>query len=300
MVRPDLTRVRLELARAHYAAGQDDKARASLPAVPRRQPALFGRERRRGFSEGHRCAQAMVCARLAGPPARDQRRPPHRPAGRGDRRRHVPPSTRTRERHRASARSSRPARRSSPPSAPTCADSSLSPPRPSSTSARHGTTSRSSARPASPGCSTAAAPPAACRRAGGGRAPRGFSTAWGHGQASRSGFPAACRSARPRTWTIARTTRGTIWTDGASRWARSCATRWTAGRCWRPVLSSRPSPRAKITGPAVLWASAIGMSRAFENGLSASVSASFQRQRYGAVDPLFAVRREDETAWLSA
>ena len=44
----------------------------------------------------------------------------------------------------------------------------------------------------------------------------------------------------------------------------------------------------------------IGMSRAFENGLSASVSASFQRQRYRADDPLFALRREDKTAWLSA
>ena len=44
----------------------------------------------------------------------------------------------------------------------------------------------------------------------------------------------------------------------------------------------------------------VGMSRAFENGLSASLSASFQHQRYRADDPLFAVRREDQTAWLSA
>ncbi len=44
----------------------------------------------------------------------------------------------------------------------------------------------------------------------------------------------------------------------------------------------------------------VGVSRAFGNGLSVSVSASLQRQRYRADDPLFAVRRDDETAWLSA
>ncbi len=44
----------------------------------------------------------------------------------------------------------------------------------------------------------------------------------------------------------------------------------------------------------------VGISRAFGGGLSASVSASIQRQRYRSADPLFAVRREDETAWLSA
>ena len=44
----------------------------------------------------------------------------------------------------------------------------------------------------------------------------------------------------------------------------------------------------------------VGVSRAFGNGLSASVSASLQCQEYRADDPLFAVRREDNTAWLSA
>ena len=44
----------------------------------------------------------------------------------------------------------------------------------------------------------------------------------------------------------------------------------------------------------------VGVSRAFSDGLSASLSASFQRQRYRTDDPLFAMRREDETAWLSA
>ncbi|MDE0342232.1 MAG: surface lipoprotein assembly modifier [Deltaproteobacteria bacterium] len=44
----------------------------------------------------------------------------------------------------------------------------------------------------------------------------------------------------------------------------------------------------------------VGVSRAFGNGLSVSVSASLQRQRYRADDPLFSMRREDETAWLSA
>ena len=43
----------------------------------------------------------------------------------------------------------------------------------------------------------------------------------------------------------------------------------------------------------------VGISHAFSNGLSASISASFQHQRYRADDPLFAMRREDETAWLS-
>ena len=44
----------------------------------------------------------------------------------------------------------------------------------------------------------------------------------------------------------------------------------------------------------------VGVSHAFEGGLSVSVSASLERQRYRADDPLFAVRRQDETAWLSA
>ena len=44
---------------------------------------------------------------------------------------------------------------------------------------------------------------------------------------------------------------------------------------------------------------AAGVSRAFENGITASLSTSFQRQRYRADDPLFGVRRRDRVAWLS-
>lgn len=44
----------------------------------------------------------------------------------------------------------------------------------------------------------------------------------------------------------------------------------------------------------------VGVSHAFSSGLSASLSASFQRQRYRADDPLFAAGREETTAWLSA
>ena len=44
----------------------------------------------------------------------------------------------------------------------------------------------------------------------------------------------------------------------------------------------------------------VGVLRAFGNGLSVSVSASLQRQRYRADDPLFSMRREDEAGWLSA
>lgn len=44
----------------------------------------------------------------------------------------------------------------------------------------------------------------------------------------------------------------------------------------------------------------VGVSRAFENGITASFSASLQRQRYRANDPLFGVRREDTVMWLSA
>ena len=44
----------------------------------------------------------------------------------------------------------------------------------------------------------------------------------------------------------------------------------------------------------------IGVSRAFENGITASLSVSYQRQRYRADDPLFGVRRDDRIMWLSA
>ena len=43
----------------------------------------------------------------------------------------------------------------------------------------------------------------------------------------------------------------------------------------------------------------VGVSRAFENGISASLSASVRRQAYRADDPLFGVRREDTVMWLS-
>ena len=43
----------------------------------------------------------------------------------------------------------------------------------------------------------------------------------------------------------------------------------------------------------------VGISRAFENGISASLSASVRRQAYRADDPLFGVRREDRVMWLS-
>ena len=43
----------------------------------------------------------------------------------------------------------------------------------------------------------------------------------------------------------------------------------------------------------------VGVSRAFENGISASLSASVRRQAYRTDDPLFGVRREDRVMWLS-
>ena len=44
----------------------------------------------------------------------------------------------------------------------------------------------------------------------------------------------------------------------------------------------------------------VGLSRAFENGITASLSASVQRQAYRADDPLFGERRRDRVMWLSA
>ena len=44
----------------------------------------------------------------------------------------------------------------------------------------------------------------------------------------------------------------------------------------------------------------VGLSRAFENGITASFSASVQRQAYRADDPLFGERRKDRLVWLSA
>ena len=44
----------------------------------------------------------------------------------------------------------------------------------------------------------------------------------------------------------------------------------------------------------------VGLSRAFENGITASLSASLQRQAYRADDPLFGERRRDRVMWLSA
>ena len=43
----------------------------------------------------------------------------------------------------------------------------------------------------------------------------------------------------------------------------------------------------------------VGVSRAFESGITASLSASFQRRRYRADDPLFGMRRRDRVMWLS-
>ena len=43
----------------------------------------------------------------------------------------------------------------------------------------------------------------------------------------------------------------------------------------------------------------VGVSRTFENGISASLSASIRCQRYRADDPLFGVRRDDMVMWLS-
>ena len=44
----------------------------------------------------------------------------------------------------------------------------------------------------------------------------------------------------------------------------------------------------------------VGVSRAFENGISASLSLSVQRQAYRVEDPLFGVRRKDRLMWLSS
>ena len=44
----------------------------------------------------------------------------------------------------------------------------------------------------------------------------------------------------------------------------------------------------------------VGVSRAFESGITASLSASVQRRGYRAHNPLFAVRRKDRVVWLSA
>ena len=44
----------------------------------------------------------------------------------------------------------------------------------------------------------------------------------------------------------------------------------------------------------------VGLSRAFENGITASLSASAQRNGYRGEDPLFGKTREDRIAWLSA
>ena len=44
----------------------------------------------------------------------------------------------------------------------------------------------------------------------------------------------------------------------------------------------------------------VGISRAFENGITASLSASAQLNGYRGEDPLFGKRREDRVAWLSA
>ena len=44
----------------------------------------------------------------------------------------------------------------------------------------------------------------------------------------------------------------------------------------------------------------VGVSRAFENGITASLSASAQLNGYRGEDPLFGKRREDRIGWLSA
>ena len=44
----------------------------------------------------------------------------------------------------------------------------------------------------------------------------------------------------------------------------------------------------------------VGVSRAFENGITASLSASAQLNRYRGEDPLFGKTREDRVMWLSA
>ena len=44
----------------------------------------------------------------------------------------------------------------------------------------------------------------------------------------------------------------------------------------------------------------VGLSRAFENGISASLSAFVQRRAYRADDPLFGERRKDRVVWLNA
>ena len=52
-------------------------------------------------------------------------------------------------------------------------------------------------------------------------------------------------------------------------------------------------------GASRLMGVGVGVSRAFENGISASLSASVRRQAYRADDPLFGVRRDDMVMWLS-
>ena len=43
----------------------------------------------------------------------------------------------------------------------------------------------------------------------------------------------------------------------------------------------------------------MGLSRAFQNGISASLSGSVQRLGYRGYDPLFGARRNDQVMWLS-
>ena len=61
------------------------------------------------------------------------------------------------------------------------------------------------------------------------------------------------------------------------------------------AIDARAEHRAsRLTGIGV------GISRAFENGFTASISGSIQRRGYRADDPLFEVGRRDRVVWLSA
>ena len=215
-IRPDLTRVRLELARAHYAAGQDDKAKYHFQLSLGGEVAVVGRERRRGVSQRDRRTQALVGLCVVGRAPREQRRAPYRQGNRADRGRDVPAErgrARGVRRRRAAIGRRRVLsdRRHRPARAPGALHSSQA-----LRASRRGTISRLSARPGSRGSSMAEAFRAGYRPAAAGRARRGSSTASAPGRALAPACPAACTSVRARTWTTARTMRETSWTGGVS------------------------------------------------------------------------------------
>ena len=297
-IRPDLTRVRLELARAHYAAGQDDKAKYHF------QLSLGGKLPSSVESVVEGFLNAIDARKrwsahvsLAALPE-SQRRAPYRQGNRADRGRDVPAErgrTRGVGRRRADIGRRRVLsdRRHRPARAPRALHSSqalraLGVER--YRDCRQGRTHAALRWRKRFGRVTARPPLAGHERIPVQRRPW---ASFGARVSSRM-HVSASTNVDHRThderdeldgWRVS--------VNPAVRYVLDSQTLLEVGPHFEAIEAQADHRASRLAGIGV------GVSRAFESGITASLSASFQQRRYRADDPLFGMRRRDRVMWLS-